>query len=248
MNAPVKGLKGSGYVRERAIALLKNMQFRELFARIFARVYWRSTSVGLFFGLAAPVEILPAGVPITIRPLRTTDAALILNVREPGLSPQDRHDINVRLMMLTTGISGCHVGLDSSGVPRYLQWLVGPEENDRLQEAFHGWLPRLSAEEMLVENLYVDPSFRGKKIMQYGVTTLLALARERGAARVITFIPRRNSLALELHLRLGFRPYAIRTSATRFFRTSVTFTPIGQEDDALTSVRRRSSRGAQQAP
>ncbi len=96
-------------------------------------------------------------------------------MREPGLTPQDRHDINVRLMMLTTGISGCHVGLDLSGVPRYIQWLVGPEENDRLQKAFHGWLPELSPEEMLVENLYVHPSFRGKRIMQFGVTTLLPI-------------------------------------------------------------------------
>ena len=186
----------------------------------------RRLSYGLRRDLAVPFPAPAARVPVTIRPLRDSDVPALLALDAPGLDEAARDERRTRLDMIAAGLRTPYVAVTVDDRPCYMQWLLGPEENERVQAFFHGIFPRLAADEALLEGAFTPEEFRGQGIMAAAMAQLAELAGPLGARWVVTFVTADNLPSLKGCKRAGFAPYLTREESWQQFRRRLAFTPL----------------------
>lgn len=208
---PLKGGRGRG---------------RDLMEALHHR--WKSdlTSFGLRRDLTVPFVAPKANIPITVRPLEERDAARILDVESPEVTEEGREERMTRLQLLEAGVATCYVAVTATDEPCYMQWLIGPEQNDLVQSYFKGIFPRLEPGEALLEGAFTPEAYRGKRIMPCAMAEIANRAEGIGARWVVTFVTHDNIPSLKGCQRSGFVPYLTREEKWRAFRHRVTFTPL----------------------
>ena len=83
---------------------------------------------------------------------------------------------------LESGIGTCYLfALTLEGKPCYVQWIVGPKDNDAFQERVHGIYPRLKPDEVMFEAVYTFESFRRQGIMSCAMAQILPRRRRARA-------------------------------------------------------------------
>ena len=192
------------------------------------RERWGSerVSYGLRRDLTVPFAAPEARMPLTVRVLRDSDSPRVLDLDEPGLTKKDQEERLTRRDMLAAGISTCYVAVTADDTPCYMQWLIGPAENDKVQAYFKGIFPRLATGEALLEGAYTPEAFRGQRIMPAGMAQIAERGADLGARWVITFVTVDNIPSLKGCQRAGLMPYLLRKETWRWFRQRLTFTPL----------------------
>jgi len=204
--------------------LLARLQFKAIVAKVRRRMHRSVVCYGLRRDLEAPFEVPAASIPITVRPLRQTDVPKIFNT--DGASAEEMRELMNRMQHLNADIPTCYVAVTADDDPCYLQWLMGPEQNEKIRIYFNGMFPVLKPDEALLENAYTLERYRGKKIMPCAMAQIAAKATEIGARYVITFVEVHNIASLKGCHRAGFSPYTLRTERWRLFRHLVAFTVL----------------------
>ena len=120
-------------------------------------------------------------------------------------------------------IPTCYVALTKDNEPCYMQALIAPSENARLQEYFEGFFPWLRPDEALLEHAFTLETFQGLGIMPHAMARIAEKGRELGARWVITFVIHDNIPALKGCKRAGFSPYLVRREKWRLFRKQLSF-------------------------
>jgi GNAT superfamily N-acetyltransferase len=201
--------------------------FRLLLARnvrvvagLARRWFWSDDAgVGLRRELLEPIPARKPRVPLRVRPLQPGEEAVFVDTRRAhGEDVLDR--VNAA-HLLGSGLRTCYVAVDEQERPVYMQYLVFPDENDRIAKVFGGLIPPLEEEEALLEFAYTLEEHRALGVMPYAVAELAAEARRRGAARLVTFVPARNPTVLRYFRRIGFEPFSRRRERYRLFRRRV---------------------------
>jgi hypothetical protein len=176
---------------------------RQLFSQ------WRS--YGLQRDVTVPFQAPPCRIPVVIRQLHTSDVPHILPLDTSHLPHHEQREIEVRRALLAADIPTCFVAIDLiNNAPCFLQWLMGPDQNDRIRKFFKGRFPRLAADEALLENAYTPPHYRSLAIMPHAMALIAARARAQGARQVLTFVHHDNIPSLKGCVRAGFRPGLLR--------------------------------------
>jgi GNAT superfamily N-acetyltransferase len=203
------------------------------------RAYSDSTSIGLRRDLTVPFTGPKAKIPISVRPLATTDDLSVLE-SEPGISPDEAFWRLGQRRLLRSGLQTCYVAIAPEGKPCYMQWVIPAAENDRLRAVFGNLYPVLGPNEALLEGAYTPEAYRGKGIMGAAMAEVAQQGAEHGARWVITFVDQQNAASLKGCLRAGFAPYLKRYEKFRFFHRQVEFEPIqpagGTPGDRLSSA------------
>lgn len=195
--------------------------------REFARrLYSSERFYGLRRDLNVPFDSPDAKIPLTIRPLTHDEIHALLHEDGQGDSVQDDIILARRRVFSQMDVPTCYGAVSDEGVPAYMQWLIGPDQNDILQSYFHGKFPQLDPDEALLEFAFASKHFRGMRVMPHAMAEIAAKAREFGARYVITFVDEGNVPALKGCERAGFAPYTIREDRWRFFRSYSTFTSL----------------------
>lgn len=189
---------------------------------------WRSETraYGLKRDLAEPYPVPDATIPISVRPLADRDVAPLLAVGAAKLDGEAQRDRMARQRMLEAGIATCYVAVTEDDEPTYMQWLIGPEQNDRVAALFGDRFPPLAPDEMLLEGAFTLEAWRGKKIMAAAMGRIIEKAVDHGARYVVTFVAIDNVPSLKGCARVGMTPYCERTGTWRHFKYTATFTPI----------------------
>jgi hypothetical protein len=208
-----------------ALSLVGRGHPKVLMSEILRRIYSEDTFYGLRRDLLLPFEAPPAKIPIRIRPLRNDDIAKILRKNESA-SDEDLKNHLRRLFIFRSGMPTCYVAITGNDEPCYMQWLIGPQENEKILNQFRGGFPPLGPDEMLLEGAYTPLIYRGLGIMSCAMAKIAELGKEFGARRVITFVHDVNESALKGCQRAGFLPFTIRTAQWRLFRRQLNFIPI----------------------
>lgn len=152
-----------------------------------------------------------ASIRIEVRDIRPSDAPLILPSDDPSLPRAERNEIARRRKLLELGVPRCFVAIDSlNNRPCFIQWAFSPSQNDFVSDFFHGRFPQLTAGQILLENAYTPPEYRGKGIMPDAMNQIATLLFSAGATEVITFVDHRNAPSLKGCAKAGFEPYLIR--------------------------------------
>jgi GNAT superfamily N-acetyltransferase len=189
---------------------------------------WRSETraYGLKRDLAVRYPVPDAVIPITVRPLADRDIAPLLEVGAAKLDGEALRDRMVRLRMLEAGLTTCYVAVTGRDEPTYMQWLIGPEQNERVAALFGDRFPPLAPDEMLLEGAFTHEAWRGQKIMAAAMGRIIERAVDHGARSVITFVAVDNIPSLKGCAKVGMTPYCQRTGTWRRFKYAASFAPL----------------------
>lgn len=153
---------------------------------------------------------------LAARPVGPEDHSFFFDLSKQEYTGRERIDAARRLFTLNAGIKTCYVVQDSSGNPRFLQWLIPSSENEKLHKVYGDWYPEIGTDEAMIEHAYVLPEYRGNGLLPCAVAQVLEIARESGARRAVTCIPTWNENSLQSFKRMGFVPFVRRTDR-KFF-------------------------------
>ena len=197
-------------------------------SHINSRLLSTSRFIGFQRDPHAPVEIPDVDLKLNIRPIQKSDYAELLNFTHQT----SRHEIKYRLVgkaWLMSGIRTCYVTETEEKTPCHLQWMIGPEENDRLAQFTGGGLPRMRDNDVILENAFTIEAYRRRGIEMWTVKQLLEMAVARGAERAILFIRDTNTVTQKIVQRLGFEPYLEKMDRRFFANRKIPFQPLSKE-------------------
>ncbi len=209
-----------------AYNLLKEGYYSVLYNEIRNRLYSESLSFGLQRDLQEPFEKPDAKIKINVRPLQEEDVETLM-----GKDVSD--NINPRIIasqqaMLDAKIPTCYVAVTTTDKPCYMQWLIGSEDNDKIQSHFKGVFPPLKPNEALLEAAFGNPKFRGLRIMPAAMAQIAEKASLINARWVNTYVDVTNIASLKGCRRSGFEPFVLRKERWFLFRLTISFHPLSE--------------------
>ena len=203
------------------VRLVMHGELGAVAGRLRAALWSDSVSVRLERDLDVPFAAPESTIPIQIRPMKDADLSTLLDLRAEGVSSAERVDRERRARLVGARLPTAYVAVSEDGVPCYVQWLVGSEQNDRIQQVWNGEFPILAPDEALLEGAFTPEAYRGRRIMPAAMARIAEVATELGARRVITFVTEDNVPSLKGCGRAGFAPASARLIRRRLFRTLV---------------------------
>lgn len=127
---------------------------------------------------------------------------------ERGLGALDaspRKDVVTRLLFWRRGFSGCYVGRSAEGELVSVQWLVRPRENSLVQSQFPRLYYALRDDEVMLENVFIYPRFRGIGVFPTVNHHVVSVARAEGFRACHAYIRKDNLVSLNGFLAMGFQ-------------------------------------------
>lgn len=229
---------------QKLVTLVRTRRLR-LVVRVLARWLWGDRlSYGLRRACEPPLRLPPPAIPLDVRRREPGDERAFTELSAALADDAVLVRINAAHLLLS-GVETCFVAVTDAGTPCGMQYLIDSSRNDELDEVFGGLVPRLGSDEALLEFAFTLEPYRAKGVMPHLLSTLGGVARDRGLARLLTFVPADNGPQLRFYVRLGFEPFLLRRERYRLFRRRVTFEPLppGAPVRELSAARRASSPG-----
>ena len=220
--------KGRNLLRSvlNGVGLLKVGNFHVFKKEFRKRVSSETLSLGLKRNLKTPFQNPDAKIPISVRKLQPVDIESLFKDRE--FIDSNYRLVNNQLSLVDANLPTCYVAIDKNGSAGYMQWLIGPQYNSKIQSIFNGIFPVLNDDEALLEAAFMSPAFRGLGIMPAAMSRIAEKAKKLNVSRVITFVGIDNIPSLKGCHRAGFSPYVLRKDKWTLFRQNVTFHPISE--------------------
>jgi hypothetical protein len=116
-----------------------------------------------------------------------------------------RKELLARVLFFRRGFSGCHVGRDGGNEIVSLQWLIRPSDNALLERHYPRLFYPLEQGQVMIENIFIFPRFRGLGVFPTVVHDVLDTARKEGFRTCSAYIPKENVASLNGFLALGFQ-------------------------------------------
>lgn len=207
----------------------------ELWRLLQRRLYSESRFFVLRCDLTVHCGHPAPAIPVTVRPLRSSDTATLLNLDEPGIGAKGISHRLHQQRLLDIGLMTCYVAVTADDHPCYMTWLVPPSENAIIATYFGDAVLPLAADEMLVEGVFTLEAYRRRRIMEAAGVQLRTRAVELGARWLVAYVDQENVPSLKGFRRNGYIPDLVRRERWRLFRRQVTFTalPAGWSDHPL---------------
>lgn len=205
------------------LGLINLIFSHEVFAlidEVKRRLYSIERSVCLRRDLDASFDSPRAAVPLSIAPLNEKHVEKLFDLGLQNRNLPAFKDVINRLNLYHAHIGTCYAAIDETGDPCYMQWLIGPRENQKLKELYHDGILQLRADEMLLEGAFTRAAFRGKGIMAEAMSHIAENGKSAGARWVITFVKEDNIPSLKGCKKAGFEPYMFKYTQWRFFKSS----------------------------
>ena len=124
----------------------------------------------------------------------------------------------------------CYVGITKDGTPCCHLWLIDASQNGKLKRAWGNNFPVISNDELLVENVYTVPKYRGMGIFPTVLDDIVGKSRELGAKYVISFGEASNINMSRSFVYAGFQPYVLRRKKWFLFNKSIKFEEIPEKE------------------
>jgi hypothetical protein len=122
----------------------------------------------------------------------------------PSLKDHDRKELMSRLLFYENGFRNCYA-LKMKGDIAYLQWIIYPEENNLILGKYGSRFMPLKEKQVMLENSFTFPRYRGFGVMLFGTLDLLAKARDQGYNSAVCYALKENVAALNHLAQMGFK-------------------------------------------
>ena len=212
----------------RALWLLRKGHVRPLLRRLRRSLWSEGVAVGLAYDVGVPVTARIPRTQVEVRPIHT-DEWEVFTALPPGRTPRAQALTRAAARhLLESGLTTCYVGVTADG-PVYMQFLVTPDQNDRLAEVYGGLFPPLAADEALLEFAFTLQEHRARPVMPTVLLRLIEIARARGVRRLVMYVDVKGRTLIRFYLRVGFAPYAVRVEKWRLLRRRLAFRPLAPD-------------------
>jgi len=205
--------------------LLRKRQYSLILDELRHRAFSTSRFIGFQRDPHTPLEIPDVHLKLNMRPIQKSDYIRLFEFTHQT----SKHEIKYRLIgksWLLSGIKTCYVTETEDKTPCHMQWMIGPEENDRLSQLTGGGLPPIGDDEVLLENAFTIEAYRRMRVEVWTVKQLLEKAVATGAGRAVLFVRDTNTITQKIVKGLGFVPYLKKTDFRLFFYRKITFQKI----------------------
>lgn len=173
---------------------------RLLGSMLFSFNHYYILGINLLVPLKNPVAANPKMSPSLIT---GEDIAYIRNNLD-SLEPEDRREILSRLFFYERGFVNCYVMRRGDDVA-YIQWIVFPAENDLIARNYSRRYSPLTARQVMIENAFTFPRYRGRGYFLHGTVHLLELAKNSGYSSAVCYIRKDRITPLNEFTQIGFR-------------------------------------------
>jgi hypothetical protein len=154
--------------------------------------------------LAAPLGCpAPLGITATIEEISKEDWLKIQNTL-PSLDAKDKRELLARQFFYWDGFTNCYVIKNGADIA-FIQWIIYPSENSIIKEKYPTKFSPLSSTQVIIENAFTFPRYRGRGYLLHGTAALLDLARGSGYKSAICYIRKDRIASLNEFMRMGFK-------------------------------------------
>ena len=154
--------------------------------------------------LAPPLEYSFARMPKgDISPLTENDITY-LRRNISLLNEEDRRELLARLFFYESGFTNCYVMRNGTDIA-YLQWIIFPSENRVISQKYSTKFNLLSDKQVMIENAFTFPNYRGRGYLPFGTQQLLELAKRNGYSSAICYIRTDRITSLNEFTKMGFK-------------------------------------------
>jgi len=138
--------------------------------------------------------------------LRTADDSDFESLMDqlPQFDLNTRKELLARLFFHQAGFQHCFLAKLPNGQTTYMQWLIYPEENEVIANHFTRQFYPLRPGQVMLENAFTFPRFRGMGLLPAVSAQLLILARDQGYKDAIVYIKKNQIASLNEFIKLGF--------------------------------------------
>jgi hypothetical protein len=186
------------------VRVYRTLGLRGLLSLLVSRLYSVNHYYLLGKNLSEPQERpATAGKKSPLREITKDDIDLIENSLDT-LDKEDRKEVLARLFFYWSGFRNCYVVQAGADIA-YLQWIIFPSENHIIKEQYSTKFYPLADTQVVVENAFTFPRYRGLGYLTYGTTALLDLARSFGYRYAICYIRKDRIASLNDFTQMGFR-------------------------------------------
>lgn len=117
---------------------------------------------------------------------------------------EDKKEILSRLIFYKSGLRNCYIIRHDKKIA-HMQWIIYPEENSVIKGKYCKKFYPLTGSQVMIENAYTFPSYRGLGYLSSGTQQLMDLARERGYRSAVCYIRKDKIASLNEFCKMGFR-------------------------------------------
>tara|TARA_R110002049_G_C9167516_1_gene561587 strand:+ start:4873 stop:5568 length:696 start_codon:yes stop_codon:yes gene_type:complete len=155
----------------------------------------------------------------------------LVKVSTRAYLPGDEHYFKERKNDgLINQFNTCYVGITKEGTPCCHVWLIDSSQNDKLKRAWGNTFPTINSDELLAENVYTVPKYRGMGIFPAVLDELVEKGIELGGKYIISFGEASNINMSRSFVYAGFQPYILRRKKWILFTKSINFEPISDKE------------------
>jgi len=116
-----------------------------------------------------------------------------------------KKEIVSRLFFRQTGFKHCYFVRTTNDQLAYIQWLIYPDENEIIAKHYRSRFYPLKPNQIMLENAFTFPRFRGLGLLPNISAELLTIARNQGYKNAIVYIRKNQIVSINEFLNLNFK-------------------------------------------
>ena len=185
-------------------ALMTNLGFKASLILFIKRVFSIEHYYVLQKSISQPIIVPKIRHQVNLRGADDYDIIHAVN-HINGLDGNARRELISRVLFYRTGIKNCYAVKTKDDILAYLQWLIYPSQNDIIKKNFSGVFQPLKTGQVLIENVFTFPAFRGYGLMPHITAKLIEIAQNEGYKSAIMYIRKDKIESLSQSMMLGFK-------------------------------------------
>lgn len=202
-----------------AILLIKVAGLMPFLRELKRQINSKTTFLGLEKTLEPNTVHVQCRTKYSLQPASRDDMEEILNKAKQEVGESAR-ELLQRKWFYDCGFHDCYVARAAgSGDLCYIQWLVSSRDDSVVKRGFTKRLPRLKRDEILVENTFTFPQYRGNGIYPSVMVELGQIAKSKGFRRMLVYVREDNTASLKGCEKAGFRQFERISEIKLFFLT-----------------------------
>jgi ribosomal protein S18 acetylase RimI-like enzyme len=153
--------------------------------------------------LLEPEPSNPIKNKMEISPICEGDINAILNSLG-ACSAAEKKDVLSYVLFYQSGFKNCYVMRRGDKIA-YMQTLILPTDNELITDKYRSKFYPLKDTQVMIENVFTFPPYRGLGCFQSGTLQLLALARAQGYRSALCYVRKERVAALTDLVNMGFK-------------------------------------------
>lgn len=198
-------LHNNALIKSRYMFIISRLRIREAFAlslqRLFKKDYYYVLKARL-----GNIKTHSIGRPFSFAMERACQHDINALISQlDALDMESRIELISRLLFSCTGLGDLYISKNTKGEFLYMQWLIYPAHNHLIKSHFSNRFYPLNQKQVMIENAFTFPGFRGIGLLKRGTGMLLKMAREEGFETAVTYVRKDRIAILNDLIQMGFK-------------------------------------------